>query len=140
MAGTWRGSAGAGLVGAVVGAVIGWVLSLTQGPHPTRWPWVVVGAAFGAGVLLLLWERVYVKRHPKPDGRAAIDPVKLASINPVTGKTEVFAAGPGVITGATPFLRPDGTWGVHTGTHAGGITTGGAAPAADSAEEADADD
>jgi hypothetical protein len=63
---TWRGRIGATLLCGLVGALIGYVLSETQGSHPQRWPWVVVGAVLVAALGLLLWERVHrwrVHRH-----------------------------------------------------------------------------
>jgi hypothetical protein len=55
---------GSGLVVIIVGAVIGWALSLTQGSHPSRWPWVLVGAVAGAGLFLWVWHLSIRRRHP----------------------------------------------------------------------------
>jgi MFS family permease len=62
---TWRGRVGSALLGAVVGAVIGWALSLTQEAHPQRWPWVLLGAVVVAAVFLLIWEVALGRRLPQ---------------------------------------------------------------------------
>jgi uncharacterized membrane protein YfcA len=69
---TWRGRIGSSLLGAVVGALIGWALSLTQGSHPRRWPWMLVGAVVVAALALILWERKLAPRFvgDAPDRRS----------------------------------------------------------------------
>lgn len=59
---TWRWRVGIALVAAVLGSMIGYLLSLTQGTEPQRWPWAVVGALVAAGVALIAWERIRVWR------------------------------------------------------------------------------
>jgi MFS family permease len=59
---TWRGRIGSSIIGAVVGALIGYALSLTQGAHPQRWPWELIGALFMVAVALLVWEQALAPR------------------------------------------------------------------------------
>lgn len=93
---TWPLRLASALAGILGGALLGWALSLTQGSHVQRWPWVVIG---GVAVLILGLAITEVIMHrkntdanetPRPAG-VSIFAGKI--VNSETGK--ILASGPG---------------------------------------------
>jgi len=62
---SWRLRLGLSIVSGVAFAIIGDVLSLTQGSHAQRWPWLVVGGVLGVGLVLICYDGV-ANRFKRP--------------------------------------------------------------------------
>ena len=63
------------------GAVLGWVLARTTGPHSPLWPWILLAALAILAVILVNQKRIghtwYARGHPgKPWGDASL-PVRV---------------------------------------------------------------
>lgn len=59
----WRLRLGQAMLAMLGGALLGWLLSLTQGSHVHHWPWIVVGAVLTLAVGLIAVEIIARFRH-----------------------------------------------------------------------------
>lgn len=105
------GKIGAAIVNGTVFAVVGWALSLTQGPNAQRWPWILVGGLFGAGIALLLYD--WLVGRVKNIGKVVFHQDGSVEITPGYEQTAASVGQPGpdqqvVYVGAIP--RPRRRW------------------------------
>lgn len=77
---SWRSRTAATLLSTVFAGFIGWALSLTQGTHGHRWPWVLIAAVIGTVIALVVWEQVAHKRPEAARGQARMAEQSLAKV------------------------------------------------------------
>ncbi len=95
----WRWRLGLAILAMVGGALIGWALSLTQGPQARHWPWVTVGGLIALAAGLITVELIARRRHHMNEKPVSDDSTQPGGViiyaRQMRNNGAILASGPG---------------------------------------------
>jgi hypothetical protein len=95
----WRWRLGLSMLTLIGGALMGWALSLTQGPHARHWPWVAVGGLAALAVGLIAVEVIARRHHGMKTNPGSEPPVQPGGViiyaRQMRNNGAILASGPG---------------------------------------------